>query len=399
MQTNTFMNSTSFTRFASFLLAIGFFFACSSSAPTISSLIEQNNYEDALQQINTSLEGNPDQPLLYIQKGEIHTLLAAGKSASERTSHYTTARTSFDKALELGVNDEQAQKITEIVTSKWEQEFNTGTDVYEDEDAPDRFQTSIAHFENATILDPDETDPYLSLSVALYNLNQVNEAISVLNIAKNRLDNVPAEIYEYLGFLYRQNGEPDQAVFYYELANTNIAENKNIAFGLVNAYISGGQTEKAADLLGDLKSNYPYDARIHNVYGTQLFLITEGIMNDLIRAYETNDTGLLSQLKFEVEGMAEQAENELIEAYTLEDTNIDYVESLAVFYNNLTSKYLEVHAVADEADKAVFKAKASSLIDLAIEYYERLLTMHANDTDATSVLEQLRQIKDLLFPD
>ncbi|MCG8372918.1 MAG: tetratricopeptide repeat protein, partial [Balneolales bacterium] len=363
------MKTQLYTRLASFMLAIGFFLGCSSSAPSIQSYIDTNQYDRALAAIQESLLENPDQPDLLIHRGEINIILANGELAEERSPFYEITTTSFNEALEFELNEEQIQNIDQQIFENWQREFNTGTAIYEDATADDRYTTSIAHFENAVLLNPTDSRAYISLSVANYANNDLEEAIRSLNSGKNTVSDVPELLYENLGFLYLQSGDPDQAVFYYELANTNVTTNKNIAFGLVNAYLTTSSTEKAIDLLGTIVENYPYDADVRNVYGTQLYQVTLGILNDLVVAYNENDASLIPQLKFEAEGIGEQAEKELIEAYQLESTNIEYMNSLAVFYNNLTAQYLALTEVAFEQDKAGFEERASILLDLAIQYY------------------------------
>ncbi len=391
------MKTQLYTRLASFMLAIGFFLGCSSSAPSIQSYIDTNQYDRALAAIQESLLENPDQPDLLIHRGEINIILANGELAEERSSFYEIATTSFNEALEFELNEEQIQNIDQQIFENWQREFNTGTAIYEDATANDRYTTSIAHFENAVLLNPTDSRAYISLSVANYANNDLEEAIRILNSGKNTVSDVPELLYENLGFLYLQSGDPDQAVFYYELANTNVTTNKNIAFGLVNAYLTTSSTEKAIDLLGTIVENYPYDADVRNVYGTQLYQVTLGILNDLVVAYNENDASLIPQLKFEAEGIGEQAEKELIEAYQLESTNIEYMNSLAVFYNNLTAQYLALTEVAFEQDKAGFEERASILLDLAIQYYSELLPIAPNGEETSMVLEKLNQLKELRF--
>ena len=200
-----------------------------------------------------------------------------------------------------------------------------------------------------------------------------------------------------MGFLYLQNGDTKKSIFYYELANTDISKNKNIAFGLVNTYILNSQVERAAEVLGELNANFPNDPKIKNVYGTQLYTIASGIMDDLFTAYQKNDTMLVAQIKFEAEGVGEQAEEELISAYQLDNTNEEYVKSLAVFYNNMLGKYLTVHDVAFTEDKEAFNTKAEILLSFAIQYYDKLASFSPDDTEVNSTLEVLKKLKSQYF--
>jgi tetratricopeptide (TPR) repeat protein len=398
MQRN-FMSYKSITRFASLLLAVGFFYGCSSSAPTVDTYLDQGLYEEALAEIDQQLERNPDQPDLYIQKGEILLEIALNESVENRDMYYVEAVETFNEAEFQGITDEQSNDIEKSLNDAWVNELNAGTDIYADDTIVDRTEIAIAHFDNAIILNESEPTAYLSKSVALYNSNELNDAIETLNEARGTISDVPEKLYEYLGFLHLQNSNAEQAKFYYELANTDIASNKNIAFGLVNIYILNRERERAIDLLQDLNNGIPNDARIKNVLGTQLFFIAEGVLNDLSDAYITNDLTMVDQLKFEAEGVGEQAEEELINAYQLESTNPEYIQSLAVFYNNLTGMYLSLAEIAPEEDVSLFNNKAETLIGFAIQYYELLASINPGDAEITSSIEMLKQLQTNRFSD
>lgn len=390
---STFMKYKPFTRLASVLLAFGFFFACSSSSPSIDTYVNDGLYNEALTEIDKQLETNPDQPELYIKKGEILISLAEAENVENRASYYQEAVDTFKEAEFQGVDASQSESIEKTLYNAWISELNTGTEVYEN----DRVESALSYFDNAIILNEIESTAYLSKSVALYNFNNLDEAIETLNEARGTLVDIPDKLYEYLGFLHLQNSNAEQAIFYYELANTNITTNTNIAFGLVNIYIDNEEREEAIDLLQKLDNEIPNDARIKNVYGTQLFFITEGVLNDLSDAYITNDLTMVDQIKFEAEGVGEQAEEELISAYELESTNQEYIQSLAVFYNNLTGMYLSLAEIAPDEDATNYSNKAEILVGLAIQYYELLASINPGDTEISSSIEMLKQLQSNRF--
>ncbi|MCR9132650.1 MAG: tetratricopeptide repeat protein [bacterium] len=390
---NTLSKKNQYSRFAGFVLAIGFFFACSSSAPTITTLVDEQQYTEALNAIEASLSNNPNQPELLIQRGQIYLTLTKDVEVYDRTEFYQNAVESFNTASTFELSNDQSVTISNELNSAWADELNTGTDLYENQSLSDRIDVAIAHFSNAIILNPQDPKAYMSQAVALYNSNKTNDAIETLNSAQTTLDDVPDKLYEYLGFLHLQNNNSEQAIFYYELANTDITANKNIAFGLVNTYILNQQREKAIDLLEQLTVKFPEDARIRNVYGTQLFFIAEGILEDLTDAYIANDPTFIDQLKFEAEGVSEQAEEQLITAYELENTEQEYVQSLAVFYNNMTAIYLSLSAISPEEDKGLFLNKAEALLDLSIQYYQILSSMNPGDAEINASIDMLEKLK------
>lgn len=393
------MKLSTFTRTASFLLAFGFFFACSSSNESIDSLIEESKFDLALAQIDLKLEENPSQPFLWIKKGEINLAMASENQPIERSDFYYNSVVAFDGAMANGADSVEAQQITEFKTRYWSQEHNAGTALYNSSEnsSDSTFSSIVASFTNAIILKSQEANSYLSLATAYYANGNIDDAIKTLSSGKNSLIDIPSKLYENLGFLYLQNGAPDQSVFYYELANKDIIESKNIAFGLVNAYISISNSEKAIVLLRELSEKYPTDSAIRNVFGTQLYVITEGILDDLIEAYNNNDSSLVTQILFEAEGVGEQAESELIQAYIQDKNSTEYLESLAVFYNNLTGRYLSISEIAFQKDTSMLLKKASTLVDFAIEYYEKLQAVTSQDPTIDSSLETLKKLKENRF--
>lgn len=386
-----------YTRYASLVLAFGFFFACSSSKPSIDSLISNREYENALNQLEEQLQLDANQPDLLIKKGEIHTLIAAERNPIERSVFYEEAINAFNDAKNIGLDSTQASLINSITIKNWSKEHNAGTILYQSEKQDSVISIVKSHFNNAIIISPKRANSYTSLATAYYSSGDISEAINTLNIAKNVLDEVSPKLYENLGFLYLQHGEPEQSVFYYELANTDIIKSKNIAFGLVNAYISTSKNEEAVSLLSNLVDSYPNDATIRNVYGTQLYLIVDGIMSDLNNAYLEADTSLAKQILFEAEGVGEQAEEELIQAFSRDTTNSEFIESLAVFYNNLTGNYLSVYENAFDIDKEKIETKASTLLNFALDYYDKLLELNPNDTSIQSTITSLNKLRTSRF--
>jgi hypothetical protein len=116
-------------------------------------------------------------------------------------------------------------------------------------------------------------------------------------------------------------------------------------------------------------------------------------MEDLKSAYSSNDTVLVDQILFEAEGMGDEAETQLIEAFRRDTSNTEYLESLAVFYNNLSAQYLSLLPNAFENDKIELENKAYNLINFAIDYYEKLVAIDANNDEYIQKLSVLKTLK------
>ncbi len=387
------MNISHFTRLAGLLLVAGFFFSCSSSKVNIDDLIANDKYQQAIQEIDKQLQENPNQPSLLIQRGELNAIMANQADPEVRAELYSNTNRDFEKALEVGADVPQQAVIDSLRQQYWKDEHNAGIRIADNEEISHRYQRAAIHFQNALILRENAICSYKNLSVAQFNLGNLDEAIYALEQALKYVTDTPADIYENLGYLYLERGDAQKAVHYYEQAGKNITDDSNLYFGLINAYIANKNSEKAVDLLGDLVEQNPDNANFRNVYGTQLYEITSGIMDDLKSSYINNDTLIVEQILVEAEGMGEEAETQLIEAFRRDTTNTDYLESLAVFYNNLSAKYLELLPVAFTEDAPALEEKAYQLINFAITYYEKLTEISPNNEEYNTKLKTLRTLK------
>lgn len=379
------------TRLTGLLLA-GLLFSCTPSKVNIDELIASSNYTEALNELDLRIQQQPQNPSLYLQRAEVSLQVAAHLPPGERYGLYTQSVEDLNTAGGNGAREYELVQVDSLMNSAWTKEHNAGLAVSETIDA-DELNLAAQHFANAIILRPDALNSYQNLAVVQFNLGEVDAAISTLMSALNFLENPPVSIYENLGYLYLEKGNPEQSIHYYELANKNVEEDINLAFGLVNAYIAKGNTAEATTLLEQLTQKNPENANLRNVYGTQLYNVTASILDDLANAYEMGDSLLADQLELEAEGVGEEAEMQLQEAFKRDTLHSDYIESLAVFYNNLAGKYLTVSEAAFASHKNKYEQKALKLIDFAIDYYTRLESIKPNDEAIKNQLSSLKNLK------
>jgi len=387
------MKNSIITRYASFMLVIGFFISCSTTNFSPDKLINEGNYQQALAGINAELEKKPTSKLFY-QKGKVHGLISENNSVQERNSDYQSMLSSFDssRVYILPESDYLISKMDSLTSYYWSLEQNNGLIEYQKE-TPQASSIAIEHFNNAILLDPQNLESYKSLSIALYNNGEIEKAVSALKNAESLAD-ADTEIYESMGFLYLEMGNPQLSISYYQKANQNPVENKNIAYGLVNAYISQSRTAEAVSFLNELVLEYPNDAKLHNVFGTQLYNQAYELFSNLKTAYLESDSTSANNFRVEIEGISEQAENQLIQAYKMENSDIEFIESLAVFYNNMSGNYFSIYEVSFETDKELIKNKALSLTDFAITYYEQLADSNAQNEEYANKINNLNTLKE-----
>ena len=380
-------------RFASLVFAIGFFCSCATSKVNVESLIANKDYDNALTAIEAELVKKPNQPELYFQKASINGKLADQVSVSDRAPYYRSMMEALNSAKSIALEDSSIQKRADsLATNYWAKEYNTGLKSYETGGKNDFYDEAIAHFENSILIHPTEIKSYKSLSIAQYNSGDVDVAIETLNEARFVVD-TEAELFEDLGFLYLETGNAEQSAYYYNLANTDIVKNKNVAFGLVNAYIAAEKNADALDLLNQLVSHYPKDAKLHNVYGTQLYNEASSLFEELKAAYVTYDSSSVESIKVEIEGVSELAEKEFIKAYSTDTSDVEFIESIAVFYNNMAGNYFSLMNTSFEEDNISIKGKALTLVDFAITYYVKLASLSPQNNQIDNKIRTLNTLK------
>lgn len=385
----------SLTRWAAFV-ALGFFLGCSNTLKTVESLVQEQAYFQALKELEEGLEKRPENELLWLEQGRIHLIYSETDEPIQRTFHYQTAYFSFEEARRLGVDSTQNAEIDNLLQRYWAKEHNAGIRALESGEYDDRLRDASSHLRNAVALKPNEISSYIALSNAYYSAAKMKLAVKTLRDAEENLDAPNAQIYEKLGFLSLEQGDIEESITFYQ-RSIEIADNKNAAFGLVNAYILAGESLMSVELLSSLLERYPNDTEINHVYGVQLNIVLDGYLTQLHQAYEDDHSEEVERLREAIDLMMEAAEGQLTQAYQNDISNTAFVESLAIFYNNLTSKYLEMLEVAYTEHVDPMSDSAAEYLDKAITYYKRMQQLRPNDPEYSQKAESLGELRIVLF--
>jgi len=386
------MNSLTTARITSLVLVIGLFFGCASNQPSFSELKEGGLYEEALQQINTALEENPDDAVLHLEKAKLLGEWAQTKKAQSREPDYQEMVNSIGNALNV-FSDPDIRTVSDSLQAHyWMLEHDAGIALSSPQSESKNLDQALVHFSNALTIDSGKASTYRSKAVAQYQLGYMEDALNTLQTAIAIVESPPLNLYEDIGLLYLESGNIDEAILNYEQAGIDIVTNKKIAYKIINHYLSTGEREKATELLEVLANEYPNNPDIRNVYGTELYRTTSNIISELKEAYQQNDSVLVGQLRLEIEGNAELAEENLSLAFSSDSTNVNYVESIAVFYNNLSAEYMALSEVAFENHIPLFTDKANTLGALSIRYYQQLASLKPSDQQVLRKLTTLRRL-------
>jgi len=383
------------TRWTTFVV-LGFFLGCSNTLKTVESLVQEQAYFQALKELEKGLEKRPENELLWLEQGRIHLIYSETDEPIQRTYHYQTAYFSFEEARRLGVDSTQNAEIDSLLQLYWAQEHNAGIRALESGEYDDRLRDASSHLRNAVALKPNEISSYIALSNAYYSAAKMKLAVKTLRDAEENLDAPNAQIYEKLGFLSLEQGDIEESITFYQ-RSIEIADNKNAAFGLVNAYILAGESLLSVELLSSLLERYPNDTDINHVYGVQLNIVLDGYLTQLHQAYEDDQSDEVEHLREAIDLMMVGAEGQLTQAYQNDISNTAFVESLAIFYNNLTSKYLEMLEVAYTEHVDPMSDSAAEYLDKAITYYKRMQQLRPNDREYSQKAESLGELRIVLF--
>lgn len=388
------MNYSLLTRLTGLLLVAGFFISCSTTQKTnLQSLKSDGSYAKALEETERRIQNTPDDPSLYILKGELHALKGREESPEKRSDDYTASVQAFDNARNYDASSAQLNRIDSLQQQFWKTEHNAGLRISEDESLSDRYEAAIIHFNNALIFRHDALSTLNNLAVAYFETAQPDRAINSFEKLIELSEEVSPEVYENTAYLYLENGNPEAAIRYFELAGAGTDDNFNLSYGLINAHISAGNHQAAADLLKPLTEQNPDNADLRNVYGTQLYRITDSIMTDLTDTLQKDDPQMSEQIIFEAEGMGELAETELVEAYKRDTLNTDYLQSLAVFYNNLAARYFQAAEAAPQQFKDRLNSKGTELVNFALRYYTILEEQYPANDDYPARIGTLNNLK------
>lgn len=385
----------SHTRWA-IIVALGFFLGCSNTLKTVESLVQEQAYFQALKELEEGLEKRPENEQLWLEQGRIHLIYSETDEPIQRTYHYKTAYFSFEEAQRLGVDSTQKAEIDNLLQRYWTQEHNAGIRALESGEYDDRLRDASSHLRNAVELKPNEISSYIALSNSYYSAAKIKLAFKTLRDSEENLDTPNAQIYEKLGFLSLEQGDIEESITFYQ-RSIEIADNKNAAFGLVNAYILSGESLMAVELLSSLLERYPNDTEINHVYGVQLNIVLDGYLTQLHQAYKDDNSKEVERLREAIDLMMEGAEGQLTQAYQNDISNTAFVESLAIFYNNLTSKYLEMLEVAYTEHVNPMSDSAAEYLDKAITYYKRMQQLRPNDPEYTQKAQNLGELRIVLF--
>jgi tetratricopeptide (TPR) repeat protein len=247
---------------------------CGSSNPNISSAqsaLENENYEQALQSVNTEINTNPQNAQAYRLKGDILYQQADNVQAPERRVELLgDMMDAYDQATEI--NPDLQGQIDARLLQAYSRQFGQGARAYNRADSlgnPETFREAASYFEAASEIRPDSVRAYRLAANAYINAGDYEAAITPYERIVETSD-VEAPIYNTLAQLYAQQQRTEDAISLLEDATDQYPENADLRSQLLNAYVRAGNTEQAMTAYEEAIQANPQNATYRANYGSML---------------------------------------------------------------------------------------------------------------------------------
>ena len=233
---------------------------------------ETQNYEAALQSVNTAIEQDSAGAPAYLLKARILRSMADSTTPpQEYKSLYQQAQEAEEEAVNMNPalqSDVAGRQQLEYIT-----QMQNGIDYFnranQSQDSLE-FVRAASYFNAAHQIEPDSSSPYLNEAFALLNANQRQQVISPLEGYVERADSVDATAYQILGQLYLTNDRSEDAMGLLESATEDYPDDTDLQSLLLNAYNSAGATDRAMQMYETQVQEQPNNAVYRYNYGSML---------------------------------------------------------------------------------------------------------------------------------
>ncbi|WP_412063458.1 tetratricopeptide repeat protein [Rubrivirga sp. IMCC45206] len=328
--------------------------------------LRNGDYEQALQNLDTALETNPDNTEALLLRVEVlrqqyENTPGTQPKAAFLAANYDAMVESLMRAERLAPDD---PAVDQAKLALWALAVNAGNDVIRNPDAD--VADAINYFEQSTTLMPDSTQGYLGLGLAYLREGESTQALAPFQRGTEINDADPVLAYYYGRTLVLADRATD-AVAYLEDAQTRFPADEDIQTMLLNAYTLSGQNDRAIERYEDAIQRQPDNPAFRYNYGA------------LLLQSERYDDAIV----------------QLQRATELDPTNSDAFYNLGAAYQNLAAALNERANATEDVDEA------NDLIDQRNVNLETSLgplmqakTLSTGTADEAGVYTQLGRVDD-----
>lgn len=358
--------------------------------------INSQNYTAALAWADTAIAKDPMNGTAYYYKGYAYSkMVTAEMNPENRTSTYEKMRAALDKAEELYATAEEptaeSRNIVPLTLEAWSREHNEGIQ-YATNDSlmgtvEDPLGISIAHLVNATTINPDSTLSFDVLAQIYYMDSNYEGAAKAMRTTIDLKNPGEASEYDRLSSYLTLQGETEASVAALEEGLALYPDSLSLVQKIADGYFKVGETEKGLSVMKDLIDSDPGNARYHLVKGSNVYqrVLTLSDIEDKT-----------DEVKEEIKTLTDVAEQSLLRAAELDDTNPITFNTLGVLYQNKSADLFDMRNNTldnDEADR--FDALAKEEATRAMVNYEKAVELDPENTQYWATLFRIYTTLDM----
>jgi len=396
---------------------IGLFAACQTTDPLVrnaQSAIQLLDFEEALDFANQALEENPNNVLALYYKGYALGALAEDlQPPSDRLPYYSDMRESMMHAKAVADTMErrpsEIDEIEDFIIYLWAYEHNSGAEIMTSDSVrqatPNPDQTALDHFRNAVTIEPDSSLSYIVMASIQYQTGDMPEATRSYEMAMERMDKPVYEDYEFLISLYFMQNRFEDARDLSREAMQAFPDEALFAQFLADSFLETGETEEALNMLSSLVAENPNNAQYRYAYGTQLYRVAEGDLNNASstyrRAYQMQEQlGSLSQseravVERDIQNLMDEAEQSERQGTELSNQAIEQIQAsieqnpgddnaynvLGIIYQNRAAALFDRRNNTRDNELArELDTQARETLNRSMVYYEQAAEINPDET-------------------
>jgi len=388
----------SFTRIASLVLAFGLFISCSTLSLQKKDTtknpdeLSENLIRQRLDSLDKQIDQGTQDPALFYQKALLLTELAQKKAPpSDRTPIYSKVHDTFKKASDLFADSagSKTEKIRQLIKISWSNEHNQGVQIMQTDStlSSSDYQKAADYFKNATIIIPDSSISYKMEAKAYYKNHKEEKAISVLEGARNHIQDMPTPLLAQLAFLYSDTQQPLKAIEVYKQMDPAKGQNLNIIHGLINAYIAAGEHQNALNLLQSLIAKEPDNIIYQQTLASELFTVASQQLNSVASSLQKGTK--LSNTKFQnADSLIGKAEQQFKKLSKENPEDLDIMQQFATFYQNSASEYQRILPLVNQEEKLQIERQITNYLTSSIPLLKELTKQHPDNKNTWKNLYQ-----------
>lgn len=380
--------------------------------------INSENYEAALIAADSAIAAEPTNGQANYYKAYALSRIASNEPViadrkpilQEMYDNLVIAREKFEAMEDPPFESEQ---IVELKIESWSREHNSAIGYATDDSVmasvEEPLKIAIAHLTNAVTINPDSALSHDVIAQIYHMDGDYANASASLERAIEIRETGSAADYDRLASYYFMIEDFPSAL---TAINTGLDMYPDSVFLVqkkADALFQTGDTDGALDVVGELISRDPMNPQYHLVVGTQIYQRVQVLSdeyqdnNDLL--YDLGDGGSEEEIaaiearnveiQEESDGLTARAEESLLRAAEIDDSNPVAFNTLGILYQNKAAALFEQRNMTTDNDEAArFDELARAEAEKAMLNYEKAAELDPEDTGLWETLFRIYTLLD-----